>query len=74
MDPIKLKGIEDWPEPKTQQHVQQFIRFYNFYPKFIKNYSEIAHPLNQLLQKKTTFQFTDEARQAFKTLNQKFYQ
>ena len=49
MDPIKLKGIEEWPTPKTPRNVKQFIGFCNFYRKFIKNYATIAHPLNSLM-------------------------
>jgi hypothetical protein len=30
MDPAKLKGILDWPAPKTVKEVQSFIGFGNF--------------------------------------------
>jgi hypothetical protein len=31
MDPVKVQGILDWPEPKTLKEVQAFIGFCNFY-------------------------------------------
>jgi hypothetical protein len=31
MDPTKLKGIRNWPEPKTIKQVQSFLGFGNFY-------------------------------------------
>ncbi|GBE80361.1 hypothetical protein SCP_0300760 [Sparassis crispa] len=42
MDPIKLKGIQDWSEPTTVKAVRAFIGFANFYRKFIDHYSEIV--------------------------------
>ena len=31
MDPIKLKGIKDWPELTTVKELQQFLGFANYY-------------------------------------------
>ena len=31
MDPVKLKGIKDWPEPTTVKELQQFLGFANYY-------------------------------------------
>ncbi|GBE80874.1 hypothetical protein SCP_0305940 [Sparassis crispa] len=42
MDLIKLKGIQDWPEPTTVKAVRAFISFANFYRKFIDHYSKIV--------------------------------
>jgi len=51
MDQAKLKGIRDWPTPTTVKKVRSFLGFRNFYRRFIKKYSEVARPLNQLLEK-----------------------
>ena len=45
MDSAKLKGILVWPTPKTVKEVQSFLGFGNFYRRFIKNFSHLAHPL-----------------------------
>ena len=50
MDPGKLSGIWDWPEPTTVKQVQGFLGFKNFYWRFIWNFSEKAKPLNDLLK------------------------
>ena len=42
MDPIKLKVIQDWPLPQTAKDIQKFLRFCNFYCRFVKDYSHIA--------------------------------
>ena len=35
MDPVKLKGIKDWPKPTTMKELQQFLGFVNYYWQFI---------------------------------------
>jgi hypothetical protein len=72
MDPIKLKGIEEWPVPKTLKNVRQFIGFCNFYQKFIINYATIAQPLNLLMWKTTKFKWNNKAQLAFEKLKQQF--
>ena len=51
MDPVKLKGIEDWPEPSSVKGVRSFLGFANFYRRFIPNYSELTRPLHELTKK-----------------------
>ena len=35
MDPVKVNGILDWPEPTTVKGVRSFLGFGNFYRRFI---------------------------------------
>ena len=35
MDPVKLKGISNWPVPTTVKQVRAFLGFGNFYRRFI---------------------------------------
>jgi hypothetical protein len=72
MDPVKLKGITDWPAPKTVKEVRSFLGFGNFYRKFIKHYSDIASLLNALLRKNQKFQWTEECQKAFDDLKRMF--
>ena len=58
MDSVKLKGIQDWPVPSTVKQVQSFLGFGNFYRKFIHKFSKLARPLNDLLKKDKTFEWT----------------
>ena len=51
MDPGKLNGIREWPVPKTVKQVHSWLGFGNFYRKFIRGFSHLAQPLNQLLKK-----------------------
>ena len=49
MDPVKVKGIMDWPEPTTVKEVQSFLGFCNFFRRFIQGFSAVACPLSQLM-------------------------
>jgi Reverse transcriptase (RNA-dependent DNA polymerase) len=42
MDPIKVRGITEWPTPTTIKEVHSFLGFCNFYCPFILNFSGIA--------------------------------
>ena len=72
MDPGKLKGIQDWPAPTTVKQVRDFLGFRNFYRRFIRGFSEIAWPLNELLKKDRKFKWTTECQQAFDDLKTRF--
>jgi hypothetical protein len=65
MDPAKLEGILDWPAPKTVKEVRSFLGFGNFYRRFVKGFSHLAHPLNDLLKKDKEFVWSEECQQIF---------
>ena len=48
-DPKKISDIKEWPQPKTVTDVRQFLGFTNYYRKFIKQYAQVANPLNKLI-------------------------
>jgi hypothetical protein len=78
MDPSRVDTIREWPEPKCHRDVQVFLRFANFYRRFIHRFSRIAQPLSNLLRGgkagkfRTPFSWTTEASQAFKELKLAF--
>jgi hypothetical protein len=72
MDPAKLKGILDWPAPKTVKEVRSFIRFGNFYHHFVKGFSHLAHPLHDLLKKDKKFIWSEECQESFDQLKKQF--
>src|SRR5258705_8190137 len=51
MDPVKVQGVADWPTPANTTDVRSFLGFTNFYRRFIRDFSNIAKPMNLLLQK-----------------------
>jgi RNase H-like domain found in reverse transcriptase/Reverse transcriptase (RNA-dependent DNA polymerase) len=72
MDPAKLKGILDWPAPKTVKEVRSFLGFGNFYRHFIKGFSHLAHSLNDLLKKDKKFVWSEECQESFNQLKKRF--
>ena len=72
MDPGKLKGIRDWPAPTTVKQTRGFLGFGNFYRRFIRNFSNLAKPLNDLLKKDQKFEWTDECQRTFDDLKKRF--
>lgn len=44
MDPEKVCAVHEWPVHETQNQLQQFLGFANFYQRFTKNFSSITAP------------------------------
>ena len=72
MDPGKLNGIRQWPVPKNVKQVRSWLGFGNFYRKFIRGFSHLGQPLNQLLKKDQPFTWTEEAQQSFDNMKKCF--
>jgi len=65
---IKVQGVADWPVPHNVTDVRSFLGFTNFYRRFIRNFSEVAKPLNALLQKDAKWEWMDVQFKAFEHL------
>jgi hypothetical protein len=74
MDEAKVKAITAWQPPKTVWDLQKFLGFANFYQRFIRNFSKIAQPLNDLLRKRIPWHWEREQQAAFDTLKRAFIQ
>ena len=70
IDPVKVQEISKWPTPQTVKDVQSFLGFCNFYQVFIKNFSDIACPLNDLTCKNKQFIWSTEHNAAFLCLKE----
>lgn len=47
-DPGKVKALKTWPPPKTLKELRSFLGFSGYYCRFIKDYSRLVKPLNDL--------------------------
>src|SRR6202522_1098046 len=56
----------------TVKQVRSFLRFGNFYRRFIHRFSELPRPLNDLTKKDKKFEWTNKCQDAFDTLKKKF--
>lgn len=67
-DKSKYVAIEDYPTPKTADEAKRFVAFCNYYRRFIRNFAELAYPLNRLTRKNQKFEWTDLCEEAFQEL------
>ena len=78
MNSKRIQMIKKWFKFKTYREVQIFLRFVNFYKRFIYRYSKITASLTSLFQdnenkkKKNLFKWSNEAEQAFRQLKNVF--
>jgi len=71
VDKAKVEIIEKLPPPTNVKGMRSFLGHDGFYRRFIKYFSKIAKPLNNLLNKDTPFKFDDECLHAFELLKHK---
>ena len=71
MDPVKVKGIAEWPVPQNASDVRKFRGFANFYRRFIKDFSQICKPLDRLTGN-APWQWGPDEQNAFDELKRRF--
>lgn len=47
-DPEKVSALRTWPRPNTLTKLKSFLGFAGYYRRFVKDYSKIVKPLNDL--------------------------
>ncbi len=72
MDPDKVKTIVEWEAPATVRELQRFLGFANFYRRFIRDFSGICRPLNDMLRKNAPWQWNTKQQEAFEDLKRTF--
>ena len=48
-DPDKTSALETWPVPQNVKALRSFLGFTGYYRRFVKDYSKLVKPLNDLL-------------------------
>ncbi|GKC37197.1 reverse transcriptase domain-containing protein [Tanacetum coccineum] len=74
VDKAKIEAISKLPYPTNVKVVRSFLGHASFYRRFIKDFSQIARPMTQLLVKDAPFNFSEECIQAFDTLKHELTQ
>jgi len=71
VDKEKIDVIDKLPPPVNVKGIQSFLGHAGFYRRFIKDFSKIAKPLSNLMNKDVVFVFNDECLESFNTLKAK---
>ncbi|KAI1003906.1 hypothetical protein K3495_g4304 [Podosphaera aphanis] len=72
MDPKKVNAITSWEPPKSIKDLQGFLGFANFSRRFVQNFSMITQPINSLLKKESTWNWSNDQQRAFQNLKLAF--
>ena len=67
-NPRLLESIRQIKPPSTVTEVRSFLGLVGYYRRFIRGFSDIAGPLNRLLEKERDFQWSKECQSSFMTL------
>ncbi|XP_019435366.1 PREDICTED: uncharacterized protein LOC109341851, partial [Lupinus angustifolius] len=71
VDQEKIKAIQEWPTPKTVTDVRSFHGLASFYRRFVRDFSTLAAPLNEVVKKNVGFKWGEKQEEAFKRLKEK---
>ncbi len=78
VDPAKIEKVKDLKIPTTVREVRSILGLCSYYRKFVKDFSKIAKPLNELLkknkdnkEKNPKIEWNEERQEAFEILKQK---
>ena len=56
----KVDGVLSWPEPKNVKDVRKFLGLTNYYRRFIKDFAQVARPINVLMRKDMEWKWGDK--------------
>jgi hypothetical protein len=68
VDLSKVQEVLDWKSPRSVTRIRSFPRLAGYYHWFIPNFSKIAKPMIQLLEKEVKFKWSPQCEDAFLTL------
>ncbi|KAL5564878.1 hypothetical protein UlMin_028042 [Ulmus minor] len=71
VDKAKVETIEKLPPPVSVKGIRSFLGHAGFYRRFIKDFSKVAKPLCNLLEKDRKFDFDENCLKAFLELKKK---
>ena len=61
----KIEAVVSAPRPENVSQLRSFLGLVNYYNRFLPNASTVLHPLHQLLEQNSEWQWTEQCEQAF---------
>jgi hypothetical protein len=74
VDEAKIEAIKNWPIPATLTQLRSFLGLAGFYRRFVRDFSTIVAPLNDLTKKGVPFYWGAAQEHSFNTLIDKLTQ
>jgi hypothetical protein len=68
MNSKKVETILQWVTSQNLKQIQNFLRFCNFYRRFIRNFAKIVKSLIKLIRKNVSFIWNEICKQAFELI------
>jgi len=68
----KVDGVLSWPEPRNVKDIRKFSGLANYYRRFIKDFAQVARPMNMLTRKNVKWRWKGEEQAAFDELKKAF--
>ena len=61
----KIEAVVNAPRPENVSQLRSFLGLVNYYNRFLPNASTVLHPLHQLLEQDSEWQWTEPCEEAF---------
>ena len=71
IDPSKVEVVMEWKQPKLVFEIRSFLGLAGYYRRFIWNFSKLARPMTELMQKGVKFKWNDACERSFQDLKQR---
>lgn len=68
IDESRTESIRNFQSPKTAKEVGRFVGMVSYFSKYVKNYADLAAPLNDLRKKRSRFKWTELCENNFNLL------
>jgi hypothetical protein len=70
-DPTKLSVVRDWPTTKNINELRSFLGLVSYFRRFIQGHALLVQPMQELLQKDSSWKWGAEQQRSFETTKEK---
>ena len=71
IDPSKIQAVIEWKRAQNVTDIKSNLGLAGYYRRFIENFSKIAKPMIELLQKNAPFAWNEACEQSFQELKKR---